>query len=150
MQNESIVLKLKNKNMKKLLMIVLAGCFFAMNANAQMRRNANPSQEVMSDSMHHRKAMMNDLNLTAAQKSQMQELHKSLNEQRQAIKNDASLTQEQRKEKMKDLRKTQMEKMNSILTPDQQKTWKANKEKMKQGKKMHGKKTNSKASNPAS
>lgn len=139
MQNESIVLKLKNKTMKKLLMIVLGGCFFAMNANAQMKRNAHPSQKVMSDSTHWKKGkMMNDLNLTPAQKTQMQELHKSINAQREAIKNDASLTQDQRKEKMKELRKTQMEKMNSILTPEQQAQKKAQMQKMKENKKGHG------------
>lgn len=83
--------------------------------------------------------MMEGLNLTADQKAQMKSLHQENKQQRDAIKNDASLTPEQKKEKMKELHMNQENKMNQILTPEQQATWKANKQKMKQNHKMNGK-----------
>ena len=120
--------------MKKLLSIALAFSFFALGANAQVTRNVNPSQKVRSDSSHKKNNMMQDLNLSPDQKSQMKELHQSMMQQRDAIKNDASLTPEQKKAKMKDLHQTQMDKMNSILTPDQQAKMKADKKEWKENK----------------
>lgn len=128
--------------MKKLFLLVMAGSFFAVSSNAQVTRSTNPSQKVRSDSSHHfRKGkMMDNLNLTQDQKTQMKALHESNKQQRDAIKNDASLTPDQKKAKMEDLHKVQSDKMNSILTPAQQATWKANMEKMKANRKMHSKK----------
>jgi Spy/CpxP family protein refolding chaperone len=48
-----------------------------------------------------------------------------MKKQHSAIQNDASLTADQKKEKMKALRQSQMQKMNAILTPDQQTKMKA-------------------------
>jgi Spy/CpxP family protein refolding chaperone len=53
--------------------------------------------------------------------------------------NDQSLTSDQKKEKMKELRKSQSEKMNTILTPDQQAKMKElRKQRMKNHKMNHG------------
>ena len=126
--------------MKKIFLIVLASGFFAISSNAQVKRDVTQSQKVRSDSSRHfRKGKMeNDLNLTADQKAQMKTLHESNKQQREAIKNDASLTPDQKKAKMKDLYKTQSDKMNSILTPDQQAKRKAYMQKKKENRKMHG------------
>ncbi|MEO9145465.1 MAG: Spy/CpxP family protein refolding chaperone [Ginsengibacter sp.] len=128
--------------MKKLFLIVLASCFFVINSNAQVKRDVTQSQKVRSDSSHHfrKDKMKNDLNLTPDQKAQMKTLRESNKEQRDAIKNDASLTPEQKKARMKDLHKTQSDKMNSILTPDQQAKRKAYMEKMRANRKMQGNK----------
>ena len=108
--------------MKKLFLVAIAGLFFAANGNAQVKRNVPHSQQMRSDSSRHfQKGKMQDqLNLTADQKSQMKTLHQDMKQQREGIMNDQSLTADQKKEKMKDLRKSQSEKMNTILTPDQQ------------------------------
>lgn len=108
--------------MKKLFLVAIAGLFFAANSNAQVKRNAPQSQQMRSDSSRHFKKgnMMNELNLTADQKTQMKTVHQDMKQQREAIMNDQSLTSDQKKEKMKDLRKSQSEKVNTILTPDQQ------------------------------
>ena len=108
--------------MKKLFLVAIAGLFFAANGNAQVKRNVPHSQQMRSDSSRHfQKGKMQDqLNLTADQKSQMKTLHQDMKQQREGIMNDQSLTADQKKEKMKVLRKSQSEKMNTILTPDQQ------------------------------
>lgn len=125
--------------MKKLLVMLIATCLFAVNGNAQVKRNVDPAQKMQRDSMHRKSSeMMKDLNLTADQKAQMKEMRQSNKQQREAIKNDASLSQDQKTAKMKELHKSQMDKMNSILTPDQQskmKTYRMNHKKM-EGKKM--------------
>jgi len=130
----------KIKNMKKLFLVAVAGFFFVASSNAQVQRETPQSQKVQSDSSHHfKKGMMADLNLTPAQKSQMKELHEQSKQQRDAIKNDATLTPDQKKDKMKDLHKSQSEKMNSILTPDQQAKRKAFMEQRKEDRKANGK-----------
>jgi Spy/CpxP family protein refolding chaperone len=123
--------------MKKLFLVTLAGFLFAFQGEAQVRRDAAPTQKVRPDSTRHhaRGRMMNELNLTPEQKAQMKSLHENNKGQRQAIQNDASLTADQKKAKMKDLQKSQSGKMNSILTPDQQAKRKAYMEKMRAGRK---------------
>ena len=82
---------------------------------------------------------MTQLNLNADQKTQMKALHQDMKQQRDAIMNDQTLTADQKKQKMKELRKAQSEKMNSILTPDQQAKMKElRKQKMKNHKMNHG------------
>ena len=139
--------------MKKLLAIVLSFSFFALNANAQVTRNVNPSQKIQKDSTHKKRdsKMMKDLNLTEAQKAQMKESHQNIAQQREAVKNDASLTQEQKKAKMKEMRQSQQEKMNSILTPDQKVKMEAHKKEWKEknkGKKLNGRKHQNATSTP--
>ena len=137
--------------MKKLFISLLAVSFFTFYGNAQIRRDVTQSQKVQSDSSRHfkRGKMMNDLNLTADQKSQMKEIQQSNKQQRDAIRNDTSLTPEQKKAKMKDLLKSQSDKVNSILTPEQQAKRKASIEKMRSNGKMHGKKGYNRASKNA-
>lgn len=128
--------------MKKLFISLLAIGLFVSTGNAQVHRDVNQSQKVRSDSSRHfqKGKMMNDLNLTPDQKSQMKEIHESSKQQREAVKNDASLTPDQRRAKMKDLQKSQSAKVNTILTPDQQAKRKAYMEKMKSNHKMQGRK----------
>jgi Spy/CpxP family protein refolding chaperone len=127
--------------MKKLILVAIAGLFFAANSNAQVKRDAPPSQKMQSDSSHHfRKGKMaNQLNLTADQQSQMKTLHQDMQQQREGIMNDQSLTADQKKQKMRELRKSQSEKMNTILTPDQQTKMKElRKQRMKNHRMNHG------------
>lgn len=125
--------------MKKLFLIAVAGFFFTVNSNAQVKRETARSQKMQSDSTHHfNKGMMADLNLSPDQKTQLKELHEQGKQQREAIKNDATLTPDQKKDKMKDLHKSQSEKMNSILTPEQRAKRKAFMEQRKANGKMRG------------
>ena len=127
--------------MKKLIFVAIAGLFFAANSNAQVKRNVPQSKHIQSDTSRHfkRGGMMEQLNLNADQKTQMKALHQDMKQQRDGIMNDQSLTADQKKQRMKDLHKAQSEKMNSILTPDQQEKMKElRKQKMKNHKMNHG------------
>lgn len=128
--------------MKRLFLIVLASSFFAISSNAQVKRDVTQSRKVRSDSSHgfQNAKKEHDLNLSADQKAQVKTLRENNKQQREAIQNDASLTPEQKKIKMKELHKVQSDKMNSILTPDQQAKRKMYMENMKESRKMQGKK----------
>ncbi|HSN08402.1 MAG TPA: hypothetical protein VLS85_05155 [Hanamia sp.] len=130
--------------MKKLFLVAIAGFFFAAGANAQVQRKMPQHQGMKSDSSHpfQKGKMMAQLNLTPDQKTQMKALHENMQQQRNAIQNDTSLTADQKKEKMKELHKSQMEKVNAILTPDQQAKMKAFRQQRMQNRKMHHNKQN--------
>jgi Spy/CpxP family protein refolding chaperone len=136
------MIEIKNKTMKKLFLLATTAIFFAVNSNAQVSRETKPNQKVHSDSMRaHNKAMMDELNLTADQKSQMKTIQENTKQQREAIQNDASLTQDEKRTKMKDLQKSHSQKVNSILTPDQQAKRSAYIKNMKEQRKEHHKKS---------
>jgi Spy/CpxP family protein refolding chaperone len=59
------------------------------------------------------------LNLTQTQKDQMRAFKQDGKTQKDAINNDASLTQDQKNQKLKDLKASQKAKMSGILTPEQ-------------------------------
>lgn len=121
--------------MKKLFLIAAAGLLFTAAGNAQVQRKA-PSQAMQSDSLHNRhgKRLMEQMNLTTEQKAQMKEIHQSNRQQFEAIKNDKSLTDVQRKQKIKELRIDQKNKMDKILTPDQKQKMDAYRQSMKDKK----------------
>jgi Spy/CpxP family protein refolding chaperone len=126
--------------MKKLFLFAMAGLFFAAAGNAQVQREVPQSQQMQSDSAHHhqRGMMMNQLNLSPGQKAQMKTLHQDMKQQRESIMNDQSLTPDQKKQKMKEFRKSQSEKVNAILTPDQQQKMKElRKQRMKNHRMNH-------------
>lgn len=118
--------------------MAITGLLFAATSNAQVQRNMGQHKHMMSDSSHHfqRGKMMQDLNLTDDQKAQMKSMRDEMKQQHDAIQNDASLTADQKKEKMKALHQSQMQKMNSILTPDQQAKMKAFRQQQMQNHKM--------------
>ena len=74
--------------------------------------------------------MKQELNLTEEQSAKIAENRKGMAEKMKAIREDKSLTDEQKKEKSKELMKTQKEKMKSILTEEQL-------QKMKEQRKGH-------------
>lgn len=107
--------------MKKITVIAIAALLFGMNANAQVRRNVNSDQKVQSDSLkrNHDRGKIKDMNLTPEQKSKMKELRQNNKSQMDAIKNDATLTQDQKKEKIQTLRKSEKQNMGQVLTEEQ-------------------------------
>lgn len=135
------------KIMKKVFLFVTAALLFAATSNAQVQRNSSNSQRVQSDSARHGRngKMMNELNLSQDQKTQIKSLHQENKQQRDAIKNDASLTPDQKKQKMKELHQSQSDKMNSILTPDQQAKRKQMMAERKQNHQVNGNKFHKKA-----
>ena len=112
--------------MKKIIATLAFFGVFIIGVQAQVKREADPSQ--MTQSKKKKGKKIKELNLTRAQRSQMKEFHKSIKQQRESIANDNTLTDEQRRSKLKDLKREQREKINSILTAEQ-------KEKLKEQKK---------------
>ena len=124
--------------MKKIFLFAIAGFFFTVNSSAQVQREVPQSQQTQTEPSQHQNGMMNQLNLTPDQKSQMKTVHQDMKQQRESIMNDQSLTADQKKQKMKEFRKSQSEKVNGILTPDQQQKMKElRKQRMKNRKMNH-------------
>ncbi|MDI3322154.1 hypothetical protein [Pinibacter soli] len=94
--------------MKKLFAIVALSIGFAVAASAQ-------------DSTAHKKdKVKSELNLTKEQQAQIKSMHAEYKQKFAALKADSSLTAEQRKQQYKALHQEQQNKMNTILTPEQQ------------------------------
>ena len=64
------------------------------------------------------------LNLTPEQQSDLKSIRDNEKQQAQSIKSDSSLTADQKKAKLKELRKSSHEQMMAKLTPDQQQKFK--------------------------
>lgn len=78
--------------------------------------------------------MYDDLNLSSDQKDKLKVLKEEQRAKFEEIKNDASLNDDQRKEKMMELRKARKEKMDSILTDEQKAKLKAKMKERWQGR----------------
>jgi len=119
---KAIVYKsLTKKIMKKIFIVIFFASLFASNVNAQIRRAADSTQNVVSNSSKRTQRLetMNSLNLTKDQMGRLKEFRRNMKQKKDAITNDQTLTNEQQQSKLKDLRKEQKEKLNSILTPEQ-------------------------------
>jgi Spy/CpxP family protein refolding chaperone len=64
--------------------------------------------------------MAKDLNLTADQQAKIGSIHQQAAEARRAIRADTSLSEEQKREKLKELRRGTMDQVRALLTPEQQ------------------------------
>jgi Spy/CpxP family protein refolding chaperone len=127
--------------MKKLLFTVLGFVALNLAVSAQIDREpgANASgrgrgnQQGM-DRKQKMKGMVKELNLSKEQMGQLKDMNRDLKQQMQAIKADQTLSDEQRREKVKAINKTRIEKLKTILTPQQfeqlKAKVKANKDKM--------------------
>lgn len=80
-----------------------------------------------------------ELNLTPDQQEALKSIRQNERQQFQSIKNDSSLTPDQKKAKIKELRKTSHEEMMAKLTPEQQQKFKEMR-KEHRGHKGHGRK----------
>ncbi len=106
--------------MKKLITILVLALFVGQASFAQvtgMCRHHGHHEGKMTKKERHK--MVKDLHLTSAQKSQWKASKGEFKSRAQAIKSDASLTEDQKKEKLKELKMERMQKMKSILTPEQ-------------------------------
>jgi len=96
------------------------------SAFSQVRREVQPT--IPSDSSiaagntgtkADRAEMVKALNLTDAQKKAFKEVNQSLKTDRSAIQADINLSEEEKKQKMNQLRVSYLEKMKDILSPEQ-------------------------------
>jgi len=95
-------------------------------------------------------ALAQKLNLTDEQKAQFQKIRQESMQQAKAIRTDGSLSDEQKKQKMLDMRKQQHQQMFSVLTPDQKQQLKQMREEHKKDmQKSEGPGDQSSAKKPA-
>jgi Spy/CpxP family protein refolding chaperone len=119
---------------------------FAQSDNAQSSSSTS-GQAQSGDQMGHKgrhgkrgghmDKMMEQLNLTDAQKSQVKQLHQDGRAQMKQVESDSSLSAAQKKDKMKQLHQDQMSKMEALLTPDQKTKWEQMKSERKEKRGMH-------------
>ena len=93
---------------------------------SQGRRAAGQRQR------QHMAMLAEKLGLTDAQKAQFQQINKDMWQQGRAIRQNSSLTDDQKKQKIRELRQQSHKQMFSVLTPEQ-------KEKLKQMREEHKK-----------
>ncbi len=105
--------------MKKLITILVLALFLGQGSFAQVSPNGSHRHHAGRMTKKERHKMIKDLHLTSAQKSQWKASKGEFKTRAQAIKSDASLTDVQRKEKLKELKMERMQKMKTILTPEQ-------------------------------
>jgi Spy/CpxP family protein refolding chaperone len=108
---------------KKNFVILLLFVLPVLKSGAQIRRETNPSQNIVSNTPKKNNGgqIFKDMDLTKEQKEQVKSLRLTMKQRRQDINNDKSLTEEQRQEKMKELQAEQRKKLSTILTPEQMK-----------------------------
>jgi periplasmic protein CpxP/Spy len=95
-------------------------------------------------------ALAQKLNLTDEQKAQFQKIRQESMQQTKAIRTDGSLNDEQKKQKMREMRKQQHQQMFSVLTPDQKQQLKQMREEhKKEMQKSEGPGNQSSARKPA-
>jgi Spy/CpxP family protein refolding chaperone len=97
------------------------------SATASQTQNQNQRGEKFAEA----------LNLTPEQKADLKSIRDNEKQQAQAIKNDSSLTADQKKAKLKELRKDGHQQMMAKLTPEQQQKFK---EMRKENRHHHGRK----------
>ena len=87
------------------------------NKIIQAKKDRSEKMKMMAQKRMEK--MKTDLNLTDDQVAKMQAQRESSMEQRKAIRENSSLSEEQRKAQLMDLRKSNHDSMNNILTADQ-------------------------------
>ena len=87
------------------------------NKIAQAKKDRSEKMKMMAQKRMEK--MKTDLNLTDDQVAKMQAQRESSMEQMKAIRENSSLSEEQRKAQLMDLRKSNHDSMNNILTADQ-------------------------------
>ena len=115
----------------RLLTLILSGALaLPLAALAQTSNSAtsggdtgNPTASQAPNNERGEK-IAQELNLTPEQKTDLKSIRDNEKQQAEAIKNDSSLTADQKKAKLKDLRKSSHQEMMAKLTPDQQKKFK--------------------------
>ncbi len=110
--------------MKKTIGLLLL-LFVAFNSSAQVKRisakqskDSTQKKKDIGDKLSKKEALK-ELNMTDDQKSKVKELMKANKAAKKTIEDDSSLSGEQKKEKIKQLRIAQMQKMKTVLSPEQ-------------------------------
>jgi Spy/CpxP family protein refolding chaperone len=121
--------------MKKMLVLIAFMAIVSAGAIAQNQRSQNqrsqdqtraqqhPQREARDKAEWDRK-IISELKLTQEQQTKYHDISREYDQQIDALKNDQSLTNEARKQRKMALKQEKMDKVNEILTPDQQARYK--------------------------
>lgn len=114
------------------MMLALGSALIAAPMLAQDTSTAPPQQQEQSQGdmhgMHHgmhdrsrgeMEHMKRELNLTDDQVSQIKQIHEQGHDQMKALHDNTGMSQEDRREKMKDLRKDEHDKIRAVLNDEQ-------------------------------
>ena len=102
-----------------ILLISIAGSAQIQRTVVKQKTDTVSSEPVAEKTRGERKEIFKELNLTREQKIKMKDLNQFMKASKDEIDNDASLTEEQKKEKLRALRKAQITKIQGILTEEQ-------------------------------
>lgn len=110
--------------MKKIIVIVLVSVMLAITVNAQQySRHIKGMQKMGHLNKKQRHKVIKDLHLTKEQKSMWRSSKADFKGKERSIKENGTLTSDQKKMQLQELKKERLEKMKTILTPDQLKTF---------------------------
>jgi Spy/CpxP family protein refolding chaperone len=101
--------------MKKMILLA-AGVIFLAAAHAQDRKGQHPKGKMKGQ---HEMMMMNKLNLTEAQKSQMKTINEDFRKQMTELKKNEDITVRDWKSKMNGIREEHKARIQALLTSDQ-------------------------------
>ncbi len=123
--------------MKKIWMA--AASLLLMAGSLEAQKNNDTATAIKSGGIHqrqkgkHTEKGMRNVSLTDAQKTAAKSLKENFQKQSAALKNDKNISAEELKTRTAALKKEQHEKMQSLLTADQQKQMAVNRQKQRDG-----------------
>lgn len=109
-----------------LAVVILFGGSLAARAQDTGTQQSNAQAEAQTQ-MHQGQhasrleTLSKELNLTDEQKTKLKPILEDAGKQMRGVRDDTSLTQDQKRDKMKQLRESTDSQINGILTPEQQK-----------------------------
>ena len=113
-------------------LLTLGGASYGQSASPSPSASASPSAAESAPAekgkggakrQQRMEEMLDQLQLTDAQKEQIKPLMQDQFQQMKAVRDDATLTQEQKKAKVQEIHKGFREKLKAILTPEQLTKW---------------------------
>ena len=107
------------KIMLALLSLIISFAGFSQVKKDRSKMSDSTKQSIKEVMKTKKGKKMAELNLSREQKKQVKEIKQNDDAAKNAILNDAALSEEQKKEKLKELRKARQEKIKTMLTPEQ-------------------------------
>jgi Spy/CpxP family protein refolding chaperone len=122
----------------KISLIAFILSLVTISASAQIERKpvvvkADSTQTQTADKdtkvdKQSRKERFKELDLTREQKGKMKEIMQANKSAKEAIENNKQLSDQEKKKQLRELQKTQMQKILAILTPEQREKFKASRQ----------------------
>ncbi len=117
-------------------LIFLIVLLTSISASAQIERKSTLNKSDTTQNMgagskadkQSRKERMKELNLTKEQRGKMKEITQSGKASKDAIENNVQLSDQDKKKQLRELQKTQAQKVQAILTPEQLEKFKASRQ----------------------